>query len=498
MSRPSPRQHATVLERLGMVFAQIAGRYLPDPLVLACLLTLVVAVVAYLFPQSRDIQDLSWTNRAGALSRMWLGAVWNPRFLTFALQMCLVLLTGFGLARAPLALRALRSLAALPRSNRGAVMLIAAVSCAGCWINWGFGLILAGVLAGELRRSLALRGVRCQYALIVAAAYCGMMIWHGGFSGSATLKVASEGVTLEVADAGEMHAETVPPIAISRTILHPTNLVLTVVLIISVPLILARMGKRHVEVDDHEADSAVSHAAAHVRTPRDARTPADWLNESRALSIAIALLLIAGVYAAAVHGEHGNASPFTAVLRTLNLDTVNSLFLAAGLLLHPNLRSYIAAVTEGGHAIVGIVMQFPLYAGIQGLMFGAGLAVAVSEGFVGLSRVLSQSAGLPVGGTFPVATFASASIVNFFVPSGGGQWIVQGPIMCSAGHALGLPIEQTVMAIAYGDQLTNMVQPFWAIPLMGMTRVDARQFMGYCALLMLLAAPVFAVALICY
>jgi short-chain fatty acids transporter len=147
---------------------------------------------------------------------------------------------------------------------------------------------------------------------------------------------------------------------------------------------------------------------------------------------------------------------------------------------------------------VGIVIQFPLYSGIQALMVGAGLAVWLSGAFVGGSDAIAGALGISAGTTFPIATLASAGVVNFFVPSGGGQWIVQGPIMCQAADALGLPLAQTVMAVAYGDQLTNMVQPFWAIPLMGLTRVDARAFMGYCALLMLLATPLFVLALLLY
>jgi short-chain fatty acids transporter len=162
------------------------------------------------------------------------------------------------------------------------------------------------------------------------------------------------------------------------------------------------------------------------------------------------------------------------------------------------LLSYVRAVTDGGRAIVGIVIQFPLYSGIQGVMFGSGLAVAISQWFVDASQWSAELLSVTVGETFPIATFFSAAVVNLSVPSGGGQWIVQGSIMCGAAQSLSTPIDQTVMAIAYGDQLTNMVQPFWAIPLMGMTKVNAREFMGYCALLMLLAIPVFCAALLLF
>jgi short-chain fatty acids transporter len=484
------------MQRLGTFFARATRRTLPDPLVLACLLTLAVGLVALLWPQSQW-RDLGGWARTRTVSVAWLRAVWSPGFLTFALQMCLVLLTGFGLARAPLALRLLRGLAGLPRSNRGAVVLIAVVSCVGCWLNWGFGLIFAGVLAGEIRRGLARRGVRCQYALIVAAAYAGMMIWHGGFSGSAPLKVASEGVA--ITRGAEGAPAELAPLPINRTILHPTNLLLTVMLLLVVPWVLSRMGSRVVaaSADDEIPSDEEASVASPARDAPLREHLADRLNHSRALAVAFALIILAGLCAEVgqVRAAHADLSWGHAAARAVNLNTVISFFLALGLLLHGDLRAYMSAVARGGSAIVGIVIQFPLYAGIQGLMLGAGLAAGLSEAFVGGAEWAADAWGVPLGASFPAATFTSAAIVNFFVPSGGGQWIVQGPIMCSAGDALGLPVEQTVMAIAYGDQLTNMIQPFWAIPLMGMTRVNAREFMGYCALLMLVAVPFFLVAL---
>ncbi len=474
------------MQRLGDFFARIAQRSLPEPLVLACLLTLVVFAVALACPLENTLRSAPPISRALMLATMWLDAVWNPRFLTFALQMCVVLLTGFGLARAPVVLGGLRRLAGLVHSNRGAVGLIAAVSCVGCWINWGFGLVLAGVLALEVRAALQRRGAACQFAVIVAAAYAGMMIWHGGFSGSAPLKAASDGVVLRAASA-DAPAERIAPIPVPATILHPVNLALTAVLIVGIPLVLRAMAQR---VGGDVAEGAVASPAdvPGSGSSREAATLADRINHAWWLPRLIAALLLVGLgRSLALQG--GGA---------IGLNFVNSTFLALGLLLHRDLGSYMGAVMHGGRAIVGIVVQFPLYSGIQGVMFGAGLAAGISQGFVDAAEWTAGALGVSAASTFPLGAYLSAAVVNFFVPSGGGQWIVQGPIMCSAAEALNVPYGQTVMAIAYGDQLTNMVQPFWAIPLMGMTQVDARQFMGYCALLMLLAAPVFAAALLLF
>jgi len=483
------------MQRLGAFFAKLSTRYLPDPMALACGLTVVVVLIAIAFPQSAVLSERGVVSRAAAIADIWLDAVWNRGFLVFALQMCVVLLTGFALARAPMATRLLNMLSDLPRSARSAVTLVALVSCIGCWINWGFGLVLAGLLAARVTDSLKRRKVICSQALIVAAAYAGMMIWHGGLSGSAPLKVASEGV--EITASGSISSvTTIAPIAIDRTIFSTGNLLLTLVLMAWVVLFFRGVAGGDGD-DDPTEDAAPKNASSSTRQDDDhdagrrscidsQPTPADRFNRSRVLAYLIVALLAVGL-SRSIHATGW---------RAVGLNFVNSAFLALGLLLHGNLASYIAAIADGGRAIAGIVIQFPLYSGIQGVMFGAGLAAAVSQWFIDVSIDAAATLHVATGNTFPVATFASAAVVNFFVPSGGGQWIVQGPIMCGAASTLKLPVEHTVMAVAYGDQLTNMIQPFWAIPLIGLTRVHPAKFMGYCALLMLTSIPIFVAALL--
>lgn len=462
---------------------------------LACGLTVVVVLIAIAFPQTAELSERGVVSRSTTIADVWLSAVWNRGFLVFALQMCVVLLTGFALARAPLATRILDALSDRPRSQRTAVSLVASVSCIGCWINWGFGLVLAGLLAARVADSLKRRRVARSPSLIVAAAYCGMMIWHGGLSGSAPLKVASEGV--EIAASGSISSvTTIAPIAIDRTIFSTNNLLLTLVLMTWIVLFfraVAGGGGDDVLSEESappDAPSTTQRDDDHDKTWHchvDSQpTPADRFNRSRALAYLIVALLVVGL----------SRSIHAAGWRAVGLNFVNSVFLALGLLLHGNLASYIAAIADGGRAIAGIVIQFPLYSGIQGVMFGAGLAAAVSQWFIDVSIDAAAALHVATGNTFPIATFASAAVVNFFVPSGGGQWIVQGPIMCGAATTLNLPVEQTVMAVAYGDQLTNMIQPFWAIPLIGLTRVHPAKFMGYCALLMLTSIPIFVAALL--
>ncbi|MCB9854640.1 MAG: TIGR00366 family protein [Phycisphaerales bacterium] len=460
---------------------------LPDPIVLAVLMTIGVFAAAFLLSDSPGVGNAGAAERAVELVRIWFDGIWSPGLLRFALQMCLVLLTGFGIAKSPPIGAGIGRLARVVRSPRGAVMLVATVSCAGCWLNWGFGLVTGGVLAAELGRRLDPNDRRRTLPLLVAAAYSGMMIWHGGLSGSAPLEVARAGVSICVGEYAQIER-----IDVARTILTAGNLVLSALFIVGIPLLLSRFTtSTETAISDSAAVGGIAPPEAQrMQVERDTgkqtTTFADRLNQTRFLSTMLGMLGVAAVVMRAAND--GSAA--------IDLNFVNLLFLSAGLLLHRNLVEYVAAVTAGGGAIVGIVIQFPLYAGIQGLMKDSGLSASISQAFVDGAIAASSALGISEGTTFPISAFISAGIVNFFVPSGGGQWIVQGPVMCNAAASLGLPLEKAVMAAAYGDEWTNMVQPFWAIPLMGLTGVNARSFMGYCALLMVLAAPVFVIALL--
>jgi len=474
---------ATMLERLGDIFARFTERWLPDPMVIACGLTLFILILAIVAPGPGPLADLDVSGRAMTAAGLWLGGLWNKDFLEFALQMCVVLLTGYGLAKAPPATRFLHAVASRVGSDRSAVLAVGVVSCVGCWINWGLGLVAAGILAGRLGDEMRARGANRQHALIVAAAYSGMMIWHGGLSGSAPFRVAREGITLRSERNG---VEAIPSIAINRTTFSRANLLLTAVLIVSVPLLLRGMARE----DRRRRDAGGSGAPARVIVvgADEAATPAERVNRSRVLALAIALLGLVGLVRVLLRS--GAAA--------IDLNFVNTIFLVCGLVLHRNLAEYVGAVAEGGRAVTGIILQFPLYSGIHALMRDGGIAEELSQSFVAASTWAAATLHVPAAVSFPVAAFLSAGLVNLFIPSGGGQWIVQGPIMAAAAKAMELPVEEAVMAVAYGDEWTNMVQPFWAIPLMGLTGVAVREFMGYCALIMLLAAPIFAVALLIF
>lgn len=476
----------TPIERLGDAFARAGEKVLPQPLTIALALSVLAIGIALVTPKTAALIDQSAGPRLLSIAELWLGGVWDLGFLAFALQMCVVLLTGFGLARAPIVLRFLRRVAALPQTNRGAVCLTALASCVGCWINWGLGLIFAGLLSAEIRERFRRERLPYQRGLLVAAAYTGLMVWHGGLSGSAPLKVAESGAPLAA-----VGSAAAIPVGLAQTTFSRGNLVLSVMLFVVVGAILRLMaGKGQVEAlslaasSRHSTDDDPADGAAGA-SPARSRTLAEWLDESRPVPIAICALAVVAL-AARIRARGAFA---------VDLNFVNTVFLCAGLLLHGNLRSYLSAVTEGGRAVVGIVLQFPFYGGILGIMKGAGLAEAIARGFVSASGWLDAHWGIGPDYTFPAGAFFSAGLLNIFIPSGGGQWMVQGPILVQAAVDLQLPLGQTVMAFSYGDEWTNMVQPFWAVPLVGLTDVNVKEFLGYCCLLMLLTWPLVLICL---
>jgi len=341
------------------------------------------------------------------------------------------------------------------------IMITAFVSVVACWINWGFGLVIGALLAREIAKEV--KGI--DYRLLIATAYSGFVVWHGGISGSIPLKVANEGALAAVAP--DIFDKTFT-IATSQTIFSPMNLFISGIIIFGLPFVCKAMmpDKEHtIEVDPRiliEKEVAVE--------DKSKFSPADKLERSKIIWV---ITLVLG-FAYIIYN-------FTKVGLNLSLDFVNFIFLFVGILLHGNLRKYIDAITDAASSAAGIILQFPFYAGIMGMMTGANpatgisLAGVISTAFVSISTVT----------TFPLFTFLSAGIVNFFVPSGGGQWAVQAPIMMPAGAQIGVDPAKTAMAIAWGDAWTNMIQPFWALPALGIAGLSAKDIMGYCVVVLL-------------
>ena len=420
----------------------VVNRWLPDPFLFAVILTIVVFVAAMF---ATGLGPVDMVNAWGATTGFW-------SLLSFSMQMALVLVLGSAMASAKPVKKGLSKLAGLAHNNFQAILITTMVSTVCSWLNWGFGLIVGALLAKEVAK----RVPTIDYPLLIASAYSGFVIWHAGLSGSIPLAL----------NGGYKVGDVVYEATTLDTIFHPMNLIMCGVILLVMPLVNYAM---HPSQDKTITINPALLVEEEEKT-YEVKTPADKMEHSKILWV-ITLLFGFGYI---INYFVGVVKAGSNVAAALNLNIVNMIFMFLGILLHGNLRKYVDAIGEAASGAAGILLQFPFYAGIIGMMTvkgesGASLAMIISNFFVSISTNVS----------FPVWTFLSAGIVNFFVPSGGGQWGVQGPIVMPAGAALGVEPGRSAMAIAWGDQWTNMIQPFWALPALGVAKLSAKDIMGY-------------------
>jgi len=427
-----------------MASVKLVERWLPDPFLFAIILTFLTFIMGIAFTAQTPLQ----------MVRHWGSGFWG--LLAFTMQMVLILVTGHTLAQAPVFKRALSALASIPKNAASAVVLVTVVAAIASWINWGFGLVLGALFAKEIARRTELR---CDYRLLIAASYSAFMFWHAGLSSSAGLMMASASTNFAVISGGVLSG----PIPTSATLFAPFTIIMLLFFLITIPLINRAMLPKNqqdiVLIDPSKLEVDIAEQAK----PKGMMTPAEKLENSRVISYLV------GIMGLVVVVSHFIKSGFS-----LDLNIVNFMFLIAGIILHGTPAKFLKAVTTAVKGAGGIIIQFPFYAGIMGMVIGVGasglsLANIMSDGFVSISNAA----------TLPTFTFLSAGLLNMFVPSGGGQWVIQAPIMIPAAHELGASIEKVIMAYAWGDVWTNMLQPFWALPALAIAGLRAKDIMGF-------------------
>ena len=438
---------------------KLVQRWLPEPFIFAIILTLVAACLAMPICHQTPIEVIEH----------WGGGVWN--LLAFAMQMALVLVCGSTLAAAPAIKRAISSLAGIPKSPAAAIALVTGVSAIACWLNWGFGLIVGVIFAKEIARRM--QGV--DYRLLIASAYSGFVVWHAGLSGSIPLTMATPGEALTKATNGVLTS----PIPVSRTILDPHNLVIVALVIVAIVVTNTLM---HPKKDVVTVDPALleEENVAVVKPDKVNITPAQRMEHSKVLAWIVSLI---GFTYLVIHlGFRGGS---------FDLGSVIMLFLFLGVLLHGTPLAYVRAFTKAATGASGIILQFPFYAGIMGIITGIG-ASGICFGTVISNACISISTPT----TYPLLTFICAAVLNMFVPSGGGHWAIQAPIMFAAGADLGVDPGLTGTAIAWGDAWTNLIQPFWAIPALAIAKLDAKDIMGFCLIDLLITGIIICSGLV--
>lgn len=435
-------------------------RWLPEPFIFAILLTFVAAVIAMPICHQTPIEVIEH----------WGGGVWN--LLAFAMQMALVLVCGSTLAAAPSIKQGIDALARIPKSPAAAIALVTIVSALCCWLNWGFGLIVGVIFAKAIARHLS--GV--DYRLLIASAYSGFVVWHAGLSGSIPLTMATPGDALSTATNGALTS----PVPVSQTILDPHNIVIVVLVIVAITVAntLMHPKKDAVTVDPALLEEGTENFGELKNTK--GFTPAQRMEHSSLLSWMIALLLASYLVVKLVF--RGGS---------LDLGIVIMIFLSLGLMLHGSPLAYVRAFGKAATGASGIILQFPFYAGIMGIITGVG-ASGICMGTVIADACIKISNPT----TYPLLTFLCAALLNMFVPSGGGHWAIQAPIMFTAGADLGVDAGLTGTAIAWGDAWTNLIQPFWALPALAIAKLSARDIMGYCLVDLLITGVIICGGLI--
>lgn len=433
-------------------------------------------LLAWLF----TAQEASGADRALVLAGYWEKGLWNGPLMVFAMQMMLMLVLGHMLALSKPFHKVIAFATRYCTDTARAAYVVTLLTILVSLFNWGLGLVFGAILARKVAEHAAARGFTINYPLIGAAGYSGMMVWHGGISGSAPIKAA---------EAGHIHellASTVPatdihlfPASVSfyETIFSPMNMTVTAVLIVLLPLLMYVLGRKW------PSGSAMPLAVLSVSMNEDNDLKingAERLDRSRLFILFIGMAMLAYALHVAYIGYLSSGSGF------ISPNYINLLLLALGFTFHRHIIALLSSLDSAISGASGILIQFPLYFGIMGVMSSSGLAQQMADFFVQVSSAQ----------TFPLLSMFSAGIVNIFVPSGGGQWSIQGPILLDAAMKLGVDIPKSIMALAYGDQLTNMLQPFWALPLLGITGLKAKEILPYALMLMLAGTLIFGAALI--
>jgi len=432
-----------MLNRASKPFVKLVERYLPDPYIFVLLLTLITFAFAVVIQNQSPLTTI----------QQWGDGFWG--LLTFSMQMLLVLVTGFMLACTPLVKALLERLASLAKSPGSAIVLVTLVSLIASWINWGFGLVVGALFAKALARKVSV-----DYRLLVASAYSGFIVWHGGLAGS---------VPLTIATPGHFSEAQIGVIGTGETIFSGFNLLLLAIMFVIIPLVNRLMLPP--ESESIIVDSAKLQDDA-LPSPTNER-PADKLENSKVLGLLVGFAGLAYLTNYFVSGGG------------LNLNIVNTLFLFLAIVLHGTPRNVLHSLQQAVQGGSGIVIQFPFYAGIMAVMVQSGLAQTMSEWLISFASAES----------LPVWSFISAGIVNIFVPSGGGQWAVQAPVILPAAAELGAEINRVAMAVAWGDAWTNLIQPFWALPVLAIAGLKAKDIMGFCLVQLIVTGVIISLVL---
>jgi short-chain fatty acids transporter len=399
-----------------------------------------------------------------------LGSWYEGTFgiLGFALQMILILATGYAIAEAPIVQRGLRAMAARAQTPARAALLVFPVVAVAAWLNWGLGLIVGAMLSREIARR-----VRVDFAWLVAGSYSAWSICNSGLSSSIALSQASHGNALNLVE--KATGQVVP---LASTVFAPFVFVPTVLVVVVMTAIFIRMHPRDADVvpfaaaTQDEADAPGDDP--HARAAGGAPSFATRLEQSM---LGTALLLLFGVGFLVMEWREHRFD--------LDINTTILIFLMIGLALQRTPIAYANAIRRAARQTGSMLLQYPVYGGIMGMMKGTGLASMIAKAFVTIATPM----------TLPLWSYLSSLIITLLVPSAGGHWAVQGPFVLPAALSLHASVPRTAMGVAMAENVSNMLQPFWAVPIVAIAGIRIQRVMGYTAVTFAVSLVVYAVSL---
>lgn len=471
------------MERYSEKVADFIRPLMPDPLIFAITLTFLtfLIVVAIFPPWKYEVSAYDYLN--WIIYKAWYGGFWN--LLAFSMQMSLMIIGGYLISYHPWVYKKVISkLADWPKNNKQATLLVALVTFITAYIQWGFSLIISAVLAREIAVRAHKRGVKVHYPFLVAVAYSGQGLWHWGLSSSAGLLLNTPKNFLSPVLKELWGVETIPlNMSIFNLYGYGNWLFVFTCSVVIWYMLAPKEGpgiERFLPPEEIERETTLTEESVENEKPKTVGERLDNWRGFLYLTSVIGLL--------ALYFSYRNRGGFG----FLDLNTVNFIFLVISMLLYGRPSRFIKVFYEAAKSVGGVILQFPFYAGIMGLFStnfpGTNLNAA--------SVIAFKLAAISTPLTWPLVCWLLSAVINIFIPSGGGQFAATGEFLIRAGHLVGAPVTKTLISYMIGDNTTNLLQPFWAVPLLMISGLKARDIMGYSIAFMLLYMIPIAIGLL--
>lgn len=413
-------------------------KWMPDAFIWALVLTIIVFFMGIFIANQTPFDMI----------RFW--AEGFSGFLLFSMQMVLVMVTGNCLGTSPIFKKVLRKIGRLPKSWWGPYVFTVIVCAMVGYINWGLSFVIGALLS----KRMALDNPSADYPALVAAAFAGAYAGIFGLSNSAPLMVNTPGHALY---------DQMGLVPLTDTVVMPATTITILALVMGMAFVFRLMAPRPEEAKTLQVLGVYEAFVADDEDPepvvdRSQWGFAQWMNNTPILIIP---LFVAGIiYIVWFFATRGF---------DLNLNIFIFVFFMLGIIAQKTPENYINAMKNSVKSVSSLVLNFPFYGGLQGMMRDSGLVTIIANWFVRISTPI----------TFTFISFVSAAIISLAVPSAGGQWLIHGPILVEAGVQMGSPLYQIVNSYSYGDILANYIQPFWALPILSMAGLKVKDIWGY-------------------